>query len=327
MVRKTKIQDPNSFRIHRQKVGLTYSCPTDMTEWGIVNAADFPEEWENSMKAAFVTPLVDKFGECDYLVSEEMHQNGKRHYHCYFKFYKVIDVCDPNAFNLFFPVMDRLVHPNIINPGKGWITYVAKHSLFITNFHKDHLWFRTSCMSVKEAMQTYAKEKPDMMANHYSNIQRNLKKRKADQEFQFAVPKYRFNIQPFVYPQGKCFHIYGLARAGKTQYAKTMFPNTIIVSCHEELDIDIPWDEVQCIVFDDFILKQKMSPQEIIHLLDREEEALIGGRYYSRPNRHQIPKIFTSNERHIFYDESADEEIKRAIEDRISRACVTMKLF
>ena len=68
-----------------------------------------------------------KFGTCDYTIGQEPHENGAVHYHGWFHFETEVDTIDPRAFDICE------VHPNIINPGKGWEAYCAKHGVLITN--------------------------------------------------------------------------------------------------------------------------------------------------------------------------------------------------
>lgn len=311
-----------SFRLNRANVGCTWSCPVEAAENPIKVCAGAGDP-----KQGIVDFVVSGIGPCNYVVCEEKHASGKLHYHALFKFHAKLDITNPRAFDICG------VHPNIVNPGKGWITYVKKAGNFITNIETQiPLWERTKDMSVREAMQLYATEKPEYMARDYTRIQSNLRKRSMDDAFEWDKPLHtQFKIESMpTYPEGKCLHLWGLARAGKTMLAKNLFEKYVIITDIDQLDDDsIPWEEVQCIIFDEFIPKVMMkNVYQIINLVDRADEKSVGGRYRARMNRHRIPKIFTSNEKDIFFDpESVDAEVQRAILDRVVQHHVMNKLF
>ena len=94
------------FRVNRKKVGLTYSCPTDLDDNPIESVYDLLQF------------LEEKNGHCQYVIAKEFHESGKKHYHAYANYDNKLDTIDPKFFDF------KGVHPNIINPGLSYKKYV-----------------------------------------------------------------------------------------------------------------------------------------------------------------------------------------------------------
>ena len=99
-----------AFRFNAKAVGLTYSCPTSMTNNPINDCEELKE------LLAGTAGFMDK-----YVISEELHANGTRHYHAYIKFQETIELqvglkdYDPNKDKRFNGTI-RLKHcprPNL----------------------------------------------------------------------------------------------------------------------------------------------------------------------------------------------------------------------
>lgn len=106
------------FRINRKLCGFTYSCPVGMSENPISDFSD-------------VSDVFESFGECQWLVARELHENGKVHFHGWVKYIKTIDVKNERAFDVCG------VHPNILSPrngGKAWKNYCLKCGDYKANF-------------------------------------------------------------------------------------------------------------------------------------------------------------------------------------------------
>ena len=74
-------QKAEKFRIQRNKVGATWSCPISSDENPVSYLGTPTDE---VLKVTIWEITVLKFGECDYIIAEEEHHNGKKHYHAYF---------------------------------------------------------------------------------------------------------------------------------------------------------------------------------------------------------------------------------------------------
>lgn len=110
------------FRYNRKKVALTYSAPVDEQHvWSDKELAFFAVDQHFSVKGF----KIEKF-----LVAEEMHEDGRLHYHMFLEFDRRLDTQDARYFDV-----DGM-HPNIGDkPGKKWCDYCAKDGNYITNFY------------------------------------------------------------------------------------------------------------------------------------------------------------------------------------------------
>jgi hypothetical protein len=61
----------DGFRFNAKKVGLTFSCPVSLPENPIPSAV------------ALRDALLSKVGFAKYIVAQEDHESGKKHYHVY----------------------------------------------------------------------------------------------------------------------------------------------------------------------------------------------------------------------------------------------------
>lgn len=147
-----------TFSINRKKVGLTYSCPI-LFEENPIPSADY-----------IVNELTDKFGPNLHLVCQELHESGKKHYHANLKFDNKLDVHDPLAFDL------KGVHPNIINPGGGWESYVAKTGEYVTNYFKRNPYAAAIASgSVSAGLAIIAQSDPGAYLRFRSQLECNLR--------------------------------------------------------------------------------------------------------------------------------------------------------
>jgi len=198
-------ESEKNFRVNRQKVGLTYSCPVDK-----IHPIDTKEE--------LLAHLHTLGGLCEWTVATELHKNGKNHYHADIKFSEKLDTKDVR----FFDFKD--VHPNIIKPGKGWLGYCCKGKDFISNVYAECKFKRAwACASWTEAADLLQREDPKFLLQYGHQAERNWKRRK------LAVPTATIYCGP--YPQwwytfmekhtwGKAMVIKGPPGIHKTQFLK-----------------------------------------------------------------------------------------------------------
>lgn len=317
---------PPQFRVHRLKNGLTYSCP--------INANQHPFLQGRTPLVALhyiLDQLEQKHGPLvQYIISHELHANGKSHFHCFYKTAQKMNTIDP----LFFDING--VHPNILNPQKAWIDYCAKKGEYISNFYKPPLWKRTEDLPITEALKLVEQERPDLMLTNYDRVKASLTSRKRARDFAWFQPAFDTFTTTLTFPidpPAKCVHVYGPPRMGKSQFVyHTLRDKKFVVlgSSEEMRSPNIPWDEVEVIVFDDWEPKTNFShsPASVIRLLERERECTVPARYTDITNMHKIPKIFISNARDIFYDPATcDIDVQEAINSRLYRVHVPFKLF
>lgn len=120
-------------------------------------------------------PLVLKFGDCDYTIGRELHvEKHADYWHAWFSFYVEVNTTDPRAFDILG------VHPNIINPGKGWEPYCVKEGDYITNhWEKDPFDEAAKAASCSDGLALLWNKRPQDMLKYGEAIERNLRRRLA----------------------------------------------------------------------------------------------------------------------------------------------------
>lgn len=291
--KKPKEEEEDTFRANRQKYGLTYSNPTDNV--GLPHPIKDCE-----MLAEF---LLFKGGPADYVVCEELHKNGDHHYHVYIKYSHNYDIRNECVFDL------SGVHPNILNPGKGWLHYVTNenkdgHVRYITNFFKkDPYIVALSLDTAEEAVESLWANVPSDMCKQGHNIIANVTRR-----MRTVFPA---TLYTGPYPQ-ECFPeewtpkthsllIYGTAGTHKTQYAKYLLHHlyggfNYVKGTLKNLkgaDFSLP------ILFDE-IGFWKEDPALSKEITDVENGGSIKQRYADLFIPPGVPRIFLHNKKEIF---------------------------
>lgn len=199
-----------TFRFHAKKVGLTYSCPTDATDNPIPGMTELRDAME--------------LGPSKYVIAEELHESGKRHYHCYF-------YCDTKINTTVATFFDRFgVHPNIINkPGNGWIAYCKKDKKYITNIEEGSFKTALDMESADKAIDFLWQHEPRLMCTQGHNIERNVRQR--------LSPPYEGVIYPGPYPKHyyptdwdykkHSLLLWGPPETSKTQFARYLLKHTV----------------------------------------------------------------------------------------------------
>jgi len=287
MAETPEISD-KKFRINRKKVGLTYSCPTKLE--------DNPIE----SKETLLSFLEEKGGHCQYVVSKEKHESGKKHFHAYVYYDNKLDTKDPKFFD------HEGVHPNIINPGTGWISYCKKDKDFITNIDINPFTAALKCETVDKAMDFLWEKRPQCMALNGDRIEKNVAKR-----MRVLPPKPGSFYGPWKWPELENIQstvLIGPSNIGKTQFAKAHFKNPLFVSHMDRLR-DYEPGVHDGIIFDDMDFKHLPRTAQI-HITDWDEERDIHARYGCAKIPANTQKIFTCN--NMCVDDS-DEAIRRRI--------------
>lgn len=197
--------ESSKFRINRQRVGLTYSCPVDK---------DHPI----ATKEELLAHLHTLGALTEWTVATELHKNGKNHYHADIKFAEKIDTKDCRFFDF------KEVHPNIIKPGKGWLKYCCKGKDFVSNVFEECKFKRAwACSTWAEAANLLEREDPKFLLQYGHQAERNWKRRK------LSVPQATIYYGPYPeswyrlmeeHPWGKSMVVVGPSGVGKTQFFK-----------------------------------------------------------------------------------------------------------
>lgn len=112
------------FRFQGRKIGLTYSCPLSGNCAILKRHTDGCDCIHPILSAQQLADyLTSIWSGCEYCISEELHANGKRHFHAFLKWDKKHETVDAKRFDFMG------VHPNIVIPrgnGDKWLSYVMK---------------------------------------------------------------------------------------------------------------------------------------------------------------------------------------------------------
>lgn len=278
-----------TFRVNRKKIGLTYSCPTDADENPIAD----PTLEDIKIRGMAACEKIKSFfmkkdeGVFQYIIAWEKHESGKLHFHAWLNYDVALDISNERWFDI------DGVHPNILKPGKGWVSYCTKQGLehYITNVEQSVFGRALMKRTAAEALDFLWENDPKSMALQAHNIEMNVRKRMKTSttltryEGPFGEP-YLENI--------KSVMLKGPAGVGKTQFAKSQhhFKNPLFVS---HLDgLKRLSDEHDGIIFDDMDFKHLPRTTQI-HLVDWDDERDIHVRYGTVTIPAHTPKIFTCN--------------------------------
>ena len=281
-----------AFRFNAKAVGLTYSCPTSMTNNPINDCEELKE------LLAGTAGFMDK-----YVISEELHANGTRHYHAYIKFQETIDTRNARFFDV------KTVHPNIIRgPGKGWIQYVKKAGNFISNEEKSNWATAMRMATVEDAVDHLWWHETQAMCKGGNVIAANIASRMAPAPeaklFYGPFPKWMHDHLDDWDPTSHSLLLTGIPGQGKTQFARYIMAHefgqyNFVKKNHEDLkelrNLRLPllYDEIN------FLTREADESKEIT---DVENGGSVHCRFKSVTIPPGVPRIFLSNEPHPFHD-------------------------
>lgn len=278
-----------TFRVNRKKVGLTWSCPVDADENPIADAKIEDIKIRNMTACEKIkTFFTEKDqGQFQHIIAWENHKTGKVHFHAYLNYDVALDISNERWFDI------DGVHPNIIKPGKGWISYITKDGIdhYISNVQQSVFSMALMKRTAAEALDYLWDHDPKSMALQAHNIETNIRKR---MKYSAPVTRYEgpFNMEYLT--NIKSVILKGPAGVGKTQYAKSQhhFKNPLFVSHLDGLKRFN--NEHDGIIFDDMDFKHLPRTTQI-HLVDWDDERDIHVRYGTVLIPAHTPKIFTCN--------------------------------
>ena len=276
---------PANFRFHAKKVGLTYSCPVDLDDSPIPGNAEL------------LAALEAAGGAGKYIVAQELHESGKRHYHVYFAFDKKVDTTDSRFFDAFG------VHPNIIRgPGAGWQSYCKKDKEYISNLTENNWQIAMALDSADAALEHLWSTETKEMCVRGAQIEDNIRKRK---RAPYEAPLY-YGPWPKAYfpeydPKTHSLLLWGPPGIGKTQFARYYLAHTVgehgyakrSVESLKKLDVSQPF------IFDEVYLVED-DPQESREITDVENGGSLKARYGNVEIPPGVPRVFVSNYEHPF---------------------------
>jgi len=192
------------FRINRNNVGLTYSCPV-----GSANPLTF-----ESLQTHF-----DSFGPNKYLIGRELHpSNGENHFHVLLKYASKLDIKNCHAFDV------DGVHPNVLRnpPGNGWAVYCAKDDDYRTNYYEVCPYKAAlEAPSVREGIAILKRKVPKDIVRFGEQIERNLRRHIAGSwEMTYYLGPYPAHYFPEDWnPRTHTLLLWGEPGTNKTQFA------------------------------------------------------------------------------------------------------------
>jgi len=287
--------ETNNFRIQGKKLFLTYSqCAGN--------------------KKDLLGFLDDKLGGIDdYIVAEEKHKDGGTHFHVFLGLSKKCNVTNSRYFDWCG------YHPNVSKCKDEYrvMRYCKKENDFITNMSFD-TFQRVRDLAKegnwKDALKLLIEEKPEEI-RFLDKWEKNLKT--VARMFAQKTLKTKYKIEDFVEvdlkwkPRKQTLVISGKSGYGKTQFAKTLFKNPLIVRHMDKLK---SFDELEHdgIIFDDMNFSH-WPRESCIHLVDIEEDTDLNVKCGMVTLPAGTPRVITTNRRSDEIFSSFDKAIRRRI--------------
>lgn len=188
-----------------------------------------------------------------YLICEELHQDGKKHYHAYFKFHKKLDTRNVRAFDI------NGIHPNIKAVKKGEdhvIQYIMKGGNYEGNVTEASLY---------PTANNFVKKRQDFQA--WSRYMQEAKRLPVS--YPVKLPNVDMWIQkPDASHRQRHWVIQGPPGCGKTQWINTAFANMKVYLVPTDAP-ETMWEGYEnedIIIFDDFPFHKHHIEEAIIDM-------------------------------------------------------------
>lgn len=229
----------NNFQVNRKKFFLTWSCP--------VEAEDNPiPDCEK------ILAFCNEIGELSrYSIGEELHENGKRHYHAALQWADAVSTRNVRYFDICG------VHPNIKRCEARHWRYTQKFGKFIASEVIDVWGEATRKRTADEAIDYLWREKPQDMLKFGQNIERNLRRRidsVSKPSRRYYGPHLPKPIEHWD-PDEQTLVVMGPPGRGKTQWAKYFAEHSRKRWCYVKNSLEAlkhTWKPgVELIIFDD----------------------------------------------------------------------------
>lgn len=301
------------FRFNANKIGLTYSCPVAADDNPITDKGQILDVLES------VSVHVLK----QWLISKELHENGKRHWHVFAKWDKRLDINNSRAFDCMG------VHPNILTGinANNWCNYCAKKGDFSDNFgfqpkQASQYSAAIDADTVEEGMQIIAKAHPRDYVLQRDRIRANLQAHRAS----LRVSPSPTNLSPWnEYGESvreqvlaswttKAIVLHGHSGVGKTALAKSMGTHPYLISHLDQLK-NIPPTATH-LILDDMSFGH-LPRESVLHLVDLAEDRAIHCRYAVAMLHSGLKRILTTNR--VTFLGKDEEGVLRQLDPAIAR--------
>lgn len=295
------------FRIQGSKLFLTYSqCKGDKDE--------------------LLKFLQTKLSIVEYIIAKEEHKDGGTHFHCYLGLEKRCNITNAGYLD-WEPVgqMSIIYHPQIqvVKNAFAVQQYCKKDENFITNM-KFNIFQTAKDLAKtgnwKEALKFIVERAPQEIKNldKWENNFKKVSKIYAQKSQKSQYIKEDFvNCSHIKLIKNRCTVISGKSGWGKTQFAKTLFNNPLLVRHIDKLK---KFNEMEHdgIIFDDMNFSH-WPRTSCIHLLDIEEDTDINVKCTMITIPAGTKRVFTTNQEGISIFSSSCLAIRRRLN------CYTLK--
>lgn len=291
----------NNFRLQSKKLFLTYSqCVGE--------------------KEDLLNFLHTKLKILEYIVAKENHKDGGTHFHVYLALEKRCNITNPGYLDWEPEGIEAILyHPKIEACKSSFKVqqYCKKDGDYITNMKFNIFQCAKELAKTgkwKEAL-IYVLEKAPQEIKYLEKWEHNFKA--VAKLFTQKTQKTLYNKEDFVNCQhikhrpGRCMVISGKSGWGKTQYAKTLFNNPLIVRHIDKLK---RFNEIEHdgIIFDDMDFSH-YPRVSCIHLLDTEEDTDINVKCSMITIPAGTRRVFTTNSEGINIFSSSCLAIRRRL--------------
>lgn len=297
----------SKFRFHAKKFGLTYSCPIDAEDNPVPSSEKLLEFLES------------KVGAGKYIIAEEKHESGKRHYHVYYHADAKVQTENVRFFD--WPHTPDPVHPNIINkPGNGWMSYCKKDKVYISNFEKGNFATAMELPTADEALEFLWNKEPREMLRFANTIESNMRKRKRS-VFKAPIylgpyPKHYYDFECNM--QSHSLLLWGPPNQHKTQFARYLMAHTVgdyvfLKKNPEQLKTSpgVPF------IFDE-VYMHNHDPNDSREITDVENGGSVHARNSNAEIPPGVPRLFTSNYQFPFKNPNDSVYERRVVSKYIS---------
>lgn len=287
----------NIFRLQGKKLFLTYSQCNIGTMLLLLNFL--------KSKLAHIK---------NYIVAEEQHKIKGKHYHVYLELKKKCNITNARYLDW------NNQHPKIEKCKDAFKVqqYCKKEGYYLTNMKFDTYKRMRSLAKAgdwKEALILLIEEKPEEI-KWLDRWEKNLKK--IAKIFAQKTQKTKYNKEDFKKVptkwnrEKKTLLIEGKSGYGKTQYAKTLFKNPLLVRHMDKLKKFNEFEH-DGIIFDDMNFSH-WPRESCIHILDTEEDSDINVKCGMVTIPEGTPRVIITNRKHKEIFPTFDKAIRRRLE-------------
>lgn len=278
-----KVKKRKLFNMKSKNIFLTYPQIGDITREEI---KDF---------------LCSKLKLKKYVIALEKHEDGGNHIHAHISLAYNKNIKNERFFDY------KGHHPNIqsMRNVNACRNYVMKDGNYIYHGYKDEpitpdVWKEAMDLAKDDAhaaIDLLDQKKPQDMLKFGHNIEANIKRRENTQIYKNN--EFKFKDLPKVFKwktlmlETRALWLMGASNVGKTEYAKSLFRNPILVRHKDGLKRFNPRLH-DCIIFDDMNFKH-WPRESVIHLLDLQNDSEIDVKHGTAMIPRGVARIFLSN--------------------------------